>query len=428
MNARRAFQILAQGVLRPDGHWEDEGHKLDALHCRLGDLSELPWMTRAEQEEVLAARLYRRANDGRSMDGRLSFDSVYDLVMYFEIDLDTPSRGERTAYRGQADHRWPLVPSLCRDPATLEVAITGTCSWIYETVRSRPVLLRYSPLELIAIAQHYGSRTCLLDYTFDARTAAAFACLGLEGADDAQFGAVFELDSVDVRNFAWSHSLPTGTLICLRLDEVPRIRKQNGVFFGASQSRALENLTGCDAYLFRHSGDSRAFLEDTQLTAAALLPVSILDEEVAPRSLEVPVRSAQTLADEARSLLAEWSKKFSQPMSWESYYEIATNYVSTNVIGNDAQVRRLRAFCRFYALVQEIDIPTYARSIRYLRRGAHAVEDHPELFSSQSDECERYRSQFSRTCSMTTNQSVFEALREAKAAEGLPYDVGRDAS
>lgn len=428
MNARRAFQILVQGVLRPGGQWDDEGHKLDALHCRLGDLSKLSWMPRAEQEEVLAARLYRRAKDGRMMDGRLSFDSVYDLVMYFEIDLDTPSRGERTAYRGQADHRWPLVPSLCRDPATLEVAISDTCSWIYETIRSRPVLQRYAPVELIAIAQHYGKRTCLLDYTFDARTAAAFACLGSERVGDAQFGAVFELDSVDVRWFAWSQALPTGTLICLRLNEVPRILKQKGVFFGAAQSRALENLTVRDAYLFRHSSDSRAFLEDTQLTAATLLPTSILDEKVAPRSLEVSARSAQALAGEARSLLAVWSKKFFQPMSWESYFEIATHYVSNKVIGNDVRVGRLRAFCRFYALVQEIAIPAHAHSIRYLVRGAHVVEDYPELPGSRSDECERYWSQFSRGCSMATNQLVFEALRTARAVEGLPCDGGRDAS
>lgn len=420
MNARRAFQILVQGVLRPGRCWDSEPNKLDALYCRVEDIPRLRWMTAKEQDEVTAARLYRRANDVGCVDGCLIFDSVYDLVMYFEIDLDTPSRAQRTAYRGQADHRWPLAPSLCRDLDTAEEAIGNTCSWILRAVESRPVLQRYTPLELIAIAQHYGQRTCLLDYTFDARTAAAFACLGAPEAhcSDAVLGAVFELDTVDVRTFAWKDSLPTGTLICLRLDEVPRIRAQNGVFFGAAQQRALQNLTGTDAYLFRHSSDSHMFLEDTQLTAQALLPASILDEKVAARSVTVPSRSPQQKAEEARSLLTDWAKKFSRPMSWEDYYALATQFVSTDLICNDGQARRLRAFCRFYALLQDIGVPRYAHSIRYLIRGAHAIADHP-VRDSQSDECERYWSQFSSSCPMAENTSVYEALKAARAAESL---------
>ena len=90
-------------------------------------------------------------------------------------------------FRGQADVKYDLMPSLGRD-RELDVDIS-----IFNEERDMIDMAKYKlpdvfhndlqPIELLALLQHHGIPTRLLDITENALVALYFACVGSQEAD-----------------------------------------------------------------------------------------------------------------------------------------------------------------------------------------------------------------------------------------------------
>jgi hypothetical protein len=146
--------------------------------------------------------------------------SFQDLVGALE-----PFRGGRWVFRGVHDPEHQLLPRVGR------VALDGTEKRLFQMfLREAPGYCQpvpTDPWEVLAIAQHHGLPTRLLDWTENPLVAAFFAC---DTAYDRE-GAIFAM-----RN---PHVIKDGTTGPFDVDAVaryrprhvsPRIRAQSGLF------------------------------------------------------------------------------------------------------------------------------------------------------------------------------------------------------
>lgn len=129
-------------------------------------------------------------------------DSIEHLLRAIRKSWDAtllPAHTDRL-YRGQRDSSWHLTPSLFRttsefddhqiDLATFEVFEQASVNEFFH--RSGPYNLRPSRNAILdlAIAQHYGVPTQLLDWTADPFVALMFALANPKGPEDAAVFAI----------------------------------------------------------------------------------------------------------------------------------------------------------------------------------------------------------------------------------------------
>lgn len=89
------------------------------------------------------------------------------------------SKGEAGwVYRGQSDASWALVPKIGRPPYSLdkEAEQKAFDFWVRECAHSLDSH-KNSPIELLAMGQHHGLATRLLDWSYSPLSAAYFASI-----------------------------------------------------------------------------------------------------------------------------------------------------------------------------------------------------------------------------------------------------------
>jgi hypothetical protein len=132
-------------------------------------------------------------------------------------------------FRGQADASWELLPKAGRSPYKLKggKSLGRFNSWSKKAVAYLPSLPD-NDWERLAIAQHNGLATCLLDWTENPLVATYFACSELPNAD----GVVFCYDPdlfVDVKVLPLSE-IESGVNGFMPRSISPRILNQRAVF------------------------------------------------------------------------------------------------------------------------------------------------------------------------------------------------------
>jgi FRG domain len=161
-----------------------------------------------------------------------------------ELFEDEPFAADRYLFRGVADADWRLVSSFDRqfagvaDPqdvsASLARAFRARCDELAD-----PALL-LDDERLLALGQHYGLPTRLLDWTFSPYIAAFFALSGVVAKPrELAYSAVWALH-LDAP--IW-HSLEAGVSIVSPAGNV-RLRNQSGCF-----TRALGAFSSLDEYV-----------------------------------------------------------------------------------------------------------------------------------------------------------------------------------
>jgi hypothetical protein len=153
------------------------------------------------------------------------------LTYLYNLSLDRAN----LRFRGQANIKWPLQPSIYRPNKGFER---------YQTVLFEKYILSEKPpspqpplthttfdLEWLMLCQHYGIPTRLLDWTTDILTALFFACDSKENRD--KDGAIFICDQNNYTMFSAynDHARNTQDLAFINTNIVnPRMRTQSGCF------------------------------------------------------------------------------------------------------------------------------------------------------------------------------------------------------
>ncbi len=187
--------------------------------------------------------------------------------------------GHATWFRGQT-RNWPVLSSFVRkEPADRKVAIERFGlfqSWI----RSVSALAEIARDEdaLLAVAQHYGLATNLVDFSTEPKVAAFFAAQspGPRPSDDEDVSCIICVDYDELKDVCDSvrivrPDMPDPRAVTVRIGELWRIQAQHGVFLEYPFDVGFERHTfAFDRIIFPTERDPA--------TLATLIPI----EEIYP--------------------------------------------------------------------------------------------------------------------------------------------------
>lgn len=181
------------------------------------------------QVKMVVAKINQMLKNGDIQDWNI-FYLYKELIQQLVKDR---SQGYFNYFRGQFDD-WPLVPSLFRN--NTKKSFITTYDRIYgDIAKEYPDILSYIPYrreraearaEQLAMLQHYGMRTSLLDITKNPFIALQFMVLGYAAADHWHVNS-FDLYAIDEER----HAEENVFVAVVKNDRNKRIKAQKGAFF-----------------------------------------------------------------------------------------------------------------------------------------------------------------------------------------------------
>jgi hypothetical protein len=209
--------------------------------------------------------------------------SIYDVVWKF-----TSLHNPKTIFRGQYNAHWPMESSLLRidkgsarlNIKTLINRLELTNSFLHELNSEEMKIFgkKFDDKSLLAIAQHFGFPTPLLDFTRSFKTAAFFATQAAKKKIDhnPECGVIYYMNTDitnKIRNPGFKIGIDLLSLLDIRIGDIEiiepdipaeddRINRQKGVFIAGYQTNDLHNFTVDRILFWQHPG---VVFEDTKL-------------------------------------------------------------------------------------------------------------------------------------------------------------------
>lgn len=279
---------------------------------KAGRVSSVQMAVAAEAIALLAENRERQRVGSHSL-----FDSIYHALWWYGPVFENRSY----LFRGQRSSRWRQDNTLLRPdsdgaPPSLATLIErlGRTQAFLDALAAQEMAIVGRVLtedERLAIAQHYGMPTALLDYTRSFQVAAFFAT----GAGDASrlregdIGVIYyvlpeQSDAVTRRSqvndgldFAVATGLELGSIAAIApvLPDVEnRIARQQGIFIAGFESRDLQRAASGVLYFRQRAGEA---FEDARLgiTRSRLLPPDSRLQRLADAAAASPTRYSPSL-------------------------------------------------------------------------------------------------------------------------------------
>ena len=356
---------LVPAMLEDEGHitWTDLAELLHYGNETIVDrLLQLGKMDAEKYAFYHGARRMLVTEGGRGPRGFevASFPSIHHVIWLFERSFE--SRGD--VFRGQRDARWRLESSLLRPPADVGNLTDRACTtetFLRLLRRRKSEVFGHEPSdeELLAVAQHFGFPTPLLDFTWSLRIAAFFATLG---ANTPGVGVIYSLPSPGRWRLERDPGEPLGLALLPALglrvgalqvvepnlrDDDNRIARQRGLFVAGFSARDLQQVAIDRIYFEQQPGyvfeDPRRRITRDHLLPEGTLLSKLAEEARTRRASRPALRLSASLATvplpPETVVGSQGSLLWSQLHRAHEYFEELRRTIETLGDGEAARVR-----------------------------------------------------------------------------------------
>ena len=177
------------------------------------------------------------------------------LLMFLKTKSACDKNLSRPIYRGQADSEWNLIPSLGRTDCNRDTegkALERFCDDLQSAYSDSPS--RFSRGSSLAVAQHYGIATNLLDFTPDPAVALFFACF----RSTAPYAAIFQLPLLAALEECQARVLMPPPI-------ATRVYLQRGMFLECAENSPMALQAQCTRIEFPPSLDFRVVRQGVEI-------------------------------------------------------------------------------------------------------------------------------------------------------------------
>lgn len=287
-------------------------------------------------------------------------EDVYQVALYMLRYSNYWSDSGTKVYRGQRGP-WPIVPSIFRcHPSEKELNHRiNRIAWFSEALGHK--YPQFDEYQRIAIAQHYGVKTWLVDLTLDPWVALFFASKDGQTGD---IGTIYCFSQGEWKTLSAGGRNRLGDIQLIKVSDVPRIETQKAIFLNGSHPDLIEQYVGKEIKFRQQDG---LIFEDPsrRITKENLLPENdpfatfVVDWETNPPSPTHPLQM-------------RLPKDAIRPLEYADYMEIVRSWIKERrcpvVLTREAYIF-LTKVCDFHARLQRERerINITARSLRRLQ-------------------------------------------------------------
>jgi hypothetical protein len=166
---------------------------------------------------------------------------IISSVEGFHKQLDSYRKQSRFKFRGQSDCEWLLLPKAGRPPYTNNSDQENFRNWKRRAIAYLD-RKHYTELEFLAIAQHTGLPTRMLDWTHNPLAAAFFATVDHQNKDGAVYA--YKPENIYIDHEADPFQLKTKVMFYQPTASSTRIINQSGYFsIHSDAQQALNDST-----------------------------------------------------------------------------------------------------------------------------------------------------------------------------------------